>query len=73
MSCNASWEHPAQFILTGSANPDENAKQHSGAGRFTTLDMHTMSWQELGYSIGTGISYTRKDGINVISLSSLGI
>jgi predicted AAA+ superfamily ATPase len=43
---------PAQFILTGSANPDENAKKHSGAGRFTTLDMHTMSWQELGHSTG---------------------
>ena len=42
----------AQFILTGSANPDENAKKHSGAGRFTTLNMHTMSWQELGYSTG---------------------
>jgi len=43
---------PAQFILTGSANPDENAKKHSGAGRFTTLDMRTMSWQELGQSSG---------------------
>ena len=43
---------PAQFILTGSANPDENAKEHSGAGRFTILDMHTMSWQELGHSTG---------------------
>jgi predicted AAA+ superfamily ATPase len=43
---------PAQFILTGSANPDENVKKHSGAGRFTTLDMHTMSWQELGHSTG---------------------
>lgn len=42
----------AQFILTGSANPDETAKKHSGAGRFTTLDMRTMSWQELGYSTG---------------------
>ena len=42
----------AQFILTGSANPDETAKQHSGAGRFTTLDMRTMSWQELGHSSG---------------------
>jgi len=42
----------AQFILTGSANPDENAKKHSGAGRFTTLDMRTMSWQELGHSTG---------------------
>ena len=25
---------------------------HSGAGRFTVLDMRTMSWQELGYSSG---------------------
>lgn len=43
---------PAQFILTGSANPDEKTKKHSGAGRFTTLDMRTMSWQELGFSTG---------------------
>ena len=43
---------PAQFILTGSANPDETVKIHSGAGRFTTLDMRTLSWQELGYSSG---------------------
>ena len=42
----------AQFILTGSANPDENVKMHSGAGRFTILDMRTMSWQELGFSSG---------------------
>ncbi|KZX17056.1 AAA family ATPase [Methanobrevibacter filiformis] len=43
---------PAQFILTGSANPEESIKMHSGAGRFTTLDMRTMSWQELGFSSG---------------------
>lgn len=43
---------PAQFILTGSANPDEKTKKHSGAGRFTTLDMRTMSWLELGHSTG---------------------
>jgi len=42
----------AQFILTGSANPDESAKMHSGAGRFTIMDMRTMSWQELGFSSG---------------------
>lgn len=40
----------AQFILTGSANPEETAKMHSGAGRFTILDMRTMTWQELGLS-----------------------
>jgi predicted AAA+ superfamily ATPase len=42
----------AQFILTGSANPEESIKMHSGAGRFTILDMRTMSWQEMGYSSG---------------------
>lgn len=41
------------FILTGSANPPENVKLHSGAGRFTVLQMNTMTWQELGYSSGT--------------------
>jgi predicted AAA+ superfamily ATPase len=42
-----------QFILTGSANPADDVRLHSGAGRFTTLDMRTMSWQELGLSTGT--------------------
>jgi len=41
-----------QFILTGSANPEESVKMHSGAGRFTIIDMRTMSWQELGFSSG---------------------
>lgn len=39
-----------QFILTGSANPAEDSKTHSGAGRFTIVNMRTMSWQELGLS-----------------------
>jgi predicted AAA+ superfamily ATPase len=42
----------AQFILTGSANPEESAKMHSGAGRFTIVEMRTMTWHELGYSSG---------------------
>ncbi|MFN3640820.1 MAG: ATP-binding protein, partial [Flavobacterium sp.] len=42
----------AQFILTGSSNPEESIRMHSGAGRFTILDMRTMSWQEIGYSTG---------------------
>jgi predicted AAA+ superfamily ATPase len=42
----------AQFLLTGSANPEESVKMHSGAGRFTIVDMRTMSWQELGFSSG---------------------
>jgi predicted AAA+ superfamily ATPase len=41
-----------QFILTGSANPDEDVKMHSGAGRFTVVEMQTMSWQEMAYSSG---------------------
>lgn len=41
-----------QFILTGSANPADDVKLHSGAGRFTVVQMDTMSWQELGYSSG---------------------
>jgi len=41
-----------QFILTGSANPNDNTKLHSGAGRFTILQMDTMTFQELGLSTG---------------------
>lgn len=41
-----------QFILTGSATPDDNIRLHSGAGRFTIVEMRTMSWQELDYSTG---------------------
>ena len=39
-----------QFILTGSSSPEERAKLHSGSGRYTVVDMRTMSWQELGLS-----------------------
>ncbi len=41
-----------QFILTGSANPEESVTMHSGAGRFTIADMRTLTWQELGFSSG---------------------
>ena len=41
-----------QFILTGSANPNDDVKLHSGSGRFTVVQMDTMTWQELGYSTG---------------------
>jgi predicted AAA+ superfamily ATPase len=41
-----------QFILTGSSNPNDDVKLHSGAGRFTVVQMDTMTWQELGYSTG---------------------
>jgi len=42
-----------QFILTGSSSPEERAKLHLGSGRFTVVDMRTMSWQELGLSRAT--------------------
>jgi uncharacterized protein len=42
-----------QFILTGSANPNDDTRMHSGAGRFTIIKMDTLSWLELGYSNGS--------------------
>ncbi|MDR0444350.1 MAG: DUF4143 domain-containing protein [Treponema sp.] len=41
-----------QFILTGSANPEERAKLHSGAGRFSIIKMRPMSLFEKGWSSG---------------------
>lgn len=58
----ALWDHvrrliddtgePGQFILTGSATPTDDARQHSGAGRFATLHMRPMCLFELGQSSG---------------------
>ncbi len=39
-----------QFILAGSATLKDDVKIHSGAGRIITLDITTLSWEELGYS-----------------------
>jgi predicted AAA+ superfamily ATPase len=39
-----------QFVLAGSATPDDDANRHSGAGRVIAYQMRTMSWQELGLS-----------------------
>jgi predicted AAA+ superfamily ATPase len=41
-----------QFILTGSSTPDDDRDEHSGAGRFTVIDMLPFSWLEMGYSTG---------------------
>jgi predicted AAA+ superfamily ATPase len=41
-----------QFILTGSANPEERVRLHSGAGRFSILKMRPMSLYERGWSTG---------------------
>lgn len=41
-----------QFILTGSATPDDFVKRHSGAGRFSIIKMRPMSLFEKGWSTG---------------------
>jgi len=41
-----------QFILTGSANPEERARLHSGAGRFSLIRMRPMSLLEKDWSTG---------------------
>ena len=41
-----------QFILTGSATPDDKARRHSGAGRFSVIRMRPMSTWEKGWSTG---------------------
>ncbi|MDR1069747.1 MAG: DUF4143 domain-containing protein [Gracilibacteraceae bacterium] len=41
-----------QFILTGSATPDDKVRRHSGAGRFSVIRMRPMSFFEKGWSTG---------------------
>jgi hypothetical protein len=41
-----------QFILTGSATPNDDIRRHSGAGRISTLRMRPMSLHETGDSTG---------------------
>lgn len=41
-----------QFILTGSATPNDNARRHSGAGRISTLRMRPLSLYESLHSTG---------------------
>jgi predicted AAA+ superfamily ATPase len=41
-----------QFILTGSATPDDNVRRHSGAGRYSIIKMRPMSMYEKGWSTG---------------------
>jgi hypothetical protein len=41
-----------QFILTGSATPDDEVRRHSGAGRFSVMKMRPMSLFEKGWSTG---------------------
>lgn len=41
-----------QFILTGSATLDDQARRHSGAGRVSVMKMRPMSLYERGWSTG---------------------
>jgi predicted AAA+ superfamily ATPase len=41
-----------QFVLTGSATPDDKVRRHSGAGRFSVIRMRPMSLFEKGWSTG---------------------
>ncbi len=43
---------PGQFILTGSAVPDDEVRRHSGAGRIAPLRMRPMTLFEQGASSG---------------------
>jgi predicted AAA+ superfamily ATPase len=43
---------PGQFVLTGSAVPEEDTRRHTGAGRFARLSMRPMSLFESGESTG---------------------
>lgn len=43
---------PGQFIVTGSASPADDARRHSGAGRFAHIRMRPMSLWEAGRSSG---------------------
>lgn len=44
-----------QFVLTGSATPDDTTevRLHSGAGRIAQMRMRTMTWFEMGWSNGS--------------------
>ena len=46
-------QSPGRFILTGSANPADDATRHSGAGRVTRVRMRPMSLYETGDSSGS--------------------
>lgn len=45
-------EEKGQFILTGSARPRDDVNRHSGAGRFSVMQMRPMSLFESGHSTG---------------------
>ena len=57
-----------QFILTGSAVPNDDVRRHSGAGRISTLRMRPMSLQETGDSTGAVSLAALFDGVTPAEL-----
>lgn len=53
---------PGQFVLTGSATPDDDSARHSGAGRFAHIRMRPMSLMETGHSTGAASLAALADG-----------
>lgn len=72
--CDKRQGEPGQFILTGSATPnDQNMPMHSGAGRIARIDMGTMTLAELGVS-NRGVSLSGLfHGETYSAIGSLGI
>lgn len=58
---------PGQFILTGSAVPDDDAARHTGAGRVARLRMRPMSLKESGDSTGAMSLAAMLDGLRPTS------
>ncbi len=44
---------PGQFLLTGSASPQDDHTRHTGVGRISRVLMRPMSLAEMGYSTGS--------------------
>lgn len=53
---------PGQFLLTGSSRPVEDARRHSGAGRFSIVRMRPMTLLERGRSSGAASLGALLDG-----------
>lgn len=72
--CDKRHGEPGQFILTGSATPnDRDMPMHSGAGRIARVDMSTMTLAELGVSNG-GVSLSGLfRGETYSAMGSLGV
>jgi predicted AAA+ superfamily ATPase len=60
------------FILTGSATPKDDARIHSGVGRFSVLEMYPMTWVEKGFAEGKN-SLTRAITEGVIEFEEIDV